>query len=71
MIGDPAYAGVEIGIVEHRAENGTGNDVSGKYVANLHWDGNEEDHKTTGSVIIQASDPNPDNTLEYSATGTI
>lgn len=30
MIGDPAYAGVEIGIVEHRAENGTGNDVSGK-----------------------------------------
>jgi len=54
IIGDPANAGVEIDIVEHRVRNGDGDDISGKYVANLHWDGYDEDHKTTGSGLIEA-----------------
>ena len=53
IIGDPENAGVEIDVVEHRARNGLGQDVSGNYVANLHWDGYDDDHKTTGSGLIQ------------------
>ncbi|MBN2234613.1 MAG: glycoside hydrolase family 16 protein [Opitutales bacterium] len=55
IIGDPANAGVEIDIAEHRARDKSGQDVSGKYVANLHWDGYDEGiHQSTGSGLIQA-----------------
>jgi beta-glucanase (GH16 family) len=38
-IGDPAKAGTEIDIVEHRARDQRGNDVSNLLAMNLHWDG--------------------------------
>lgn len=48
-IGNPAAAGTEIDIVEHRARDQSGADVSNKYVMNLHWDGYGASHATSGS----------------------
>lgn len=47
-VGDPATAGTEIDVVEHRAHSGTGGDLTGSYVMNLHWDGYGADHKSIG-----------------------
>jgi beta-glucanase (GH16 family) len=38
-LGDPARAGTEIDIVEHRARDNKGRDVSNLLAMNLHWDG--------------------------------
>lgn len=45
VLGDPASAGTEIDIVEHRATNNAGNDVRHRYVSAVHWDGYEEAHQ--------------------------
>jgi beta-glucanase (GH16 family) len=50
-LGDPAKAGMEIDIVEHRASNNMGNDISGSYVINLHWDGYGKERKTEGTTV--------------------
>ncbi|MBI5687651.1 MAG: glycoside hydrolase family 16 protein [Verrucomicrobia bacterium] len=50
-LGDPARAGTEIDIVEHRACDDKGKDISGSYVINLHWDGYGKSHKTEGTKI--------------------
>ncbi|MCX6909468.1 MAG: glycoside hydrolase family 16 protein [Verrucomicrobia bacterium] len=50
-LGDPAKAGTEIDIVEHRASDSNGKDISGSYVINLHWDGYDKGHKTEGAKI--------------------
>ncbi|MGZ3691902.1 MAG: glycoside hydrolase family 16 protein [Pseudobdellovibrio sp.] len=47
---DPANAGVEIDIAEHRLVNGKMQDVSNIVGHNLHWDGYKQDHKHLGSV---------------------
>ena len=47
-VGDPGTAGTEIDIVEHRAADAAGADISNRYVMNLHWDGYGPDHKTAG-----------------------
>ncbi len=39
MIGDPAKAGVEIDIVEHRVRDGKGVDIANSYPMTVHWDG--------------------------------
>lgn len=54
-LGDIAKAGTEIDIVEHRAADKKGNDISGSYVINLHWDGYGKDHKTEGTKVTPAS----------------
>lgn len=48
-LNDPAKAGTEIDIVEHRVADTKGKDISNMYVMNLHWDGYKEDHKKDGS----------------------
>jgi beta-glucanase (GH16 family) len=49
-VGDPALAGVETDIAEHRACLAGGEDIRNKVVMNLHWDGYGADHKTIGSA---------------------
>jgi beta-glucanase (GH16 family) len=49
-IGNPAVAGTEIDIVEHRASDGSGTDISNSYVINLHWDGYGASHRTAGAT---------------------
>jgi beta-glucanase (GH16 family) len=49
-VGSPAVAGTEIDIVEHRARDDSGGDVSNSYVMNLHWDGYGASHQTTGGT---------------------
>jgi beta-glucanase (GH16 family) len=46
--GDPGAGGAEIDIVEHRALDEAGADISNSYVANVHWDGYGADHKHDG-----------------------
>jgi beta-glucanase (GH16 family) len=46
-IGDPATAGTEIDVVEHRAANNNGNDIRHRYVSAVHWDGYEAAHQQT------------------------
>lgn len=53
-LGDPATAGTEIDIVEHRASDKKGEDLCGMYVINLHWDGYGKDHKTKGTKVTPA-----------------
>ncbi len=48
-LGDPAAAGVEIDIVEHRATDQQGRDIGHLASFNLHWDGYGSDHKHAGS----------------------
>jgi beta-glucanase (GH16 family) len=49
IIGDPKTYGTEIDIVEHRLVNKNNENISDIAVANIHWDGYGEDHKTVGS----------------------
>lgn len=49
IIGDPHQAGVETDIIEHRVNDGYGEDISHLAAFNLHWDGYEKDHKHVGS----------------------
>ena len=44
-VGDPASAGTEIDVVEHRATNRNGNDLRHRYVSAVHWDGYEAAHQ--------------------------
>jgi beta-glucanase (GH16 family) len=44
-IGNPAKAGTEIDICEHRSVDDRGRDISDLYAMTLHWDGYDEDHK--------------------------
>ncbi|MFA5191004.1 MAG: glycoside hydrolase family 16 protein [Verrucomicrobiia bacterium] len=50
-LGDPAAAGTEIDIVEHRASDNKGKDLRDMYVINLHWDGYGKNHKTAGTKV--------------------
>jgi beta-glucanase (GH16 family) len=48
-LGDPGKAGTEIDIVEHRARDNKGKDVSNLLSMNLHWDGYKPKvHQTVG-----------------------
>lgn len=47
-VGDPGTAGTEIDVVEHRATDTSGADISNSYGINLHWDGYGTDHKHAG-----------------------
>ena len=47
-LGDPAKAGVEIDIVEHRATDARGKDIRGIGSINLHWDGYGAHHQHAG-----------------------
>jgi beta-glucanase (GH16 family) len=49
-VGDPATAGTEIDVVEHRAANNNGNDVRDRYVSAVHWDGYETAHQQTAKT---------------------
>jgi autotransporter-associated beta strand protein len=54
-IGEPAFAGTEIDIVEHRKIYGVGGvntNIEDQAVANIHWDGYGVDHKRAGSGLI-------------------
>jgi len=53
-LGDPAKAGTEIDIVEHRASDSKGKDLRDMYVINLHWDGYGKSHKTEGTKVTPA-----------------
>ena len=57
--GDPATAGTEIDVVEHRASDNKGNDISDMFVINLHWDGYGKAHKTEGTKITPGSIAKP------------
>ena len=47
-IGDPQTAGTEIDICEHRFQDGSGANIDGKIVGNIHWDGYGASHKSVG-----------------------
>jgi beta-glucanase (GH16 family) len=49
-LGDPATAGVEIDVTEHRATDDTGAGVANRYNTALHWDGYGANHKTVGHL---------------------
>jgi beta-glucanase (GH16 family) len=50
-VGDPATAGTEIDVVEHRARDNKGKDLGDLLAMNLHWDGyNPTTHKHAGST---------------------
>jgi beta-glucanase (GH16 family) len=49
-VGNPAAAGTEIDIVEHRARDQSGADIGNRYVMNLHWDGYGASHASSGST---------------------
>lgn len=49
-IGDPATAGAEIDIVEHRAQDSGGRDLRNKAQNTLHWDGYGANHKSVGNL---------------------
>jgi beta-glucanase (GH16 family) len=57
-IGDPASAGAEIDIAEHRAVNTTGVDISAQFSSAVHWDGYADDHKSVTSGLTP-SPPGP------------
>ena len=47
-IGDPQTAGTEIDICEHRFVDGSGANIDGKIVGNIHWDGYGASHQSVG-----------------------
>jgi beta-glucanase (GH16 family) len=49
-IGDPATAGAEIDVMEHRRVDGSGADVSNKAQNTLHWDGYGTFHQSVGQL---------------------
>jgi beta-glucanase (GH16 family) len=56
-LGDPAKAGTEIDIVEHRARDKEGQDVSNHLAMNLHWDGYKPKiHQHSGHTAIAPAD---------------
>jgi autotransporter-associated beta strand protein len=48
-IGDPATAGAEIDICEHRLEDGSGNNINNYVQSNLHWNGYGSSAASAGS----------------------
>jgi beta-glucanase (GH16 family) len=50
-IGNPGVAGTEIDILEHRAVDNTGANISNKGEDNLHWDGYGANEKSAGSGL--------------------
>jgi beta-glucanase (GH16 family) len=51
-VGNPAVAGTEIDIVEHRVRDSGGADISNRSVSNLHWDGYGANHRSVGSGLV-------------------
>ena len=51
-IGDPASAGTEIDIVEHRAANRNNVDIRNRYSSAVHWDGYDAAHQQDSNVHI-------------------
>jgi beta-glucanase (GH16 family) len=49
-LGDPATAGVEIDVAEHRATDDTGANVADRFNTALHWDGYGANHRTVGHL---------------------
>lgn len=49
-LGDPATAGVEIDVAEHRATDDTGAGITNRFNTALHWDGYGANHKTVGHL---------------------
>lgn len=49
-IGDPARAGMEIDILEHRVLDKSGRNLAGKVQHTLHWDGYGKDHQSAGKL---------------------
>jgi beta-glucanase (GH16 family) len=49
-VGNPATAGTEIDVVEHRAANNNNNDIRDRYVSAVHWDGYEAAHQQTAKT---------------------
>jgi beta-glucanase (GH16 family) len=49
-IGNPAVAGTEIDIAEHRSRDAAGADVSNKVQHNIHWDGYGPSHQSVGAL---------------------
>ncbi|RME92420.1 MAG: glycosyl hydrolase family protein [Verrucomicrobia bacterium] len=49
-LGDPAKAGMEIDLFEHRAVNQAGKDIADQVQHTLHWDGYGEHHKSRGHL---------------------
>jgi hypothetical protein len=47
-VGNVAAAGAEIDVVEHRAVDSAGADISDRYGINLHWDGYGASHRHAG-----------------------
>jgi beta-glucanase (GH16 family)/regulation of enolase protein 1 (concanavalin A-like superfamily) len=47
-IGSPNAAGTEIDICEHRTIDGSGSNIDGLVVGNIHWDGYAAAHRSTG-----------------------
>jgi beta-glucanase (GH16 family) len=47
-IGSPNSAGTEIDICEHRTIDGSGSNIDGLVVGNIHWDGYAAAHRSTG-----------------------
>lgn len=62
-VGDPATAGAEIDIVEHRAVDGSGTDISDQFASTVHWDGYGADHQSDTSGPLP---PEPAGTLSGS-----
>jgi beta-glucanase (GH16 family)/regulation of enolase protein 1 (concanavalin A-like superfamily) len=50
-LGNPALAGTEIDVVEHRYTDGTSN-ISNKGDSNLHWDGYGPSERSAGSGLV-------------------
>jgi beta-glucanase (GH16 family) len=50
VLGDPAVAGAEIDIVEHRANNNKGVDIRKRYSSAVHWDGYGDAHQQVAQV---------------------
>jgi beta-glucanase (GH16 family)/regulation of enolase protein 1 (concanavalin A-like superfamily) len=47
-LGDPETAGTEIDICEHRRVDGSGANIDGRVVGNIHWDGYGANHQSVG-----------------------
>lgn len=54
-VGDPATAGMEIDVVEHRVLDKGGKDISAHAQHTLHWDGYGKDHKSKGHTVTDPS----------------
>ena len=49
-VGDPAKAGIEIDICEHRVTDNKGQSLAGQVRQTLHWDGYGKSHKSNGHL---------------------